>query len=269
MLMKLLPLQLLLISVSMFVGASANAKSMGDVPEHQFKVNARASLSGKVVYFPMTLEAVKDPAIREALKKLKKQIEGDLTSHGFTMTDKRVAANLWIELGLGKYPEQDGDPKFYTLQFEGNSQSYGERMVGLFTAYTFWPMEKGLDAPEVTTDVSDWMKHLYELPVHIPNPAPPGLPGCTPRFGFEYDEKKAESHHWLFIGKVAHPSAAEDAGIQVGDLVESVDGIAANSPKYQARLDFAYKQLSAVTMKIKRNGKDMGFKITPAISCVE
>lgn len=92
-------------------------------------------------------------------------------------------------------------------------------------------------------------------------------PGCRPMLGFEVDQEEAKNSGANIIKRVIPNSAAEDAGLKLGDDIRTLAGYPyselSSNPERAAKI----YQSGSIKVVVVRNSNDREFKIEPKELC--
>lgn len=215
------------------------------------------------------------------------QLQEGLKQLGFTISPKRVDVQLWVDIEMRAIHDSGADEsvvmtydnkniyskvrsdiegKTYELNYRGSSQEYGKRPKTVFYGYVKAGTQKRLS--EVLRDQAPiWVKEFSQLKIEVPEKKMKGPPGCLPRFGFEVRVSRNSQGTVFTISEVLKSSAAEKAGLKVGDQIVGIDSVDYHSFSTKDESEKIYENQTEVPVKVLRAGKEVRTKIKSKISC--
>lgn len=209
-------------------------------------------------------------------KKIRDLIESKLKLKGFKFVKKRVDSHLSIYLTAKK--QNHGISVTQTIKHivDGkvirNNKKHSDGTEETFTITLFIndygkrPLTSSwlsIDSPKGKLDkykkkllfsIESEFDSLF-LKAPKTNKVMNGEPGCTPRFGFERNNKR--------ITRVIPESPAEKAGFKVGDIILSID----SEPVANEISSHVYESRIKVPVKLSREKKIIRTEIQSAIIC--
>lgn len=244
-------------------------------------------LGGKNAFVSFTAHDVAAPELQTETKTSIQQLQDSLKQLGYTLVEARADADLWIDVEYRPILQSaksqtlsvlegnkliksqvlaDIESKTYVLDIRGSAQNYGQRPKLLFSGFIKTGTQKRL--AQVLRDKSPgWAKELSQIIVQERKSPSKGKPGCLPRFGFEVTVAQSEQGFTYSISKVNNGSAAEKAGMKVGDELIAIDSMDYNAFSTSGNSDRVYEKMLVVPVKLMRDKKEVRTKIKPQMSC--
>lgn len=263
------------------------------------------TIPAKNVYVSVTSEpGVPESLFADASASVLK-IEKWFQDNGYTISQSRAKADFWVDLSVRMLEPlkstdktittdviqtetrtkaingtndivvqravADKDGRLYDYSFLGGVQESGKRL-----APTFYTSAKSGSisalSERLRAEIPNWIAELTKIQVAAKAPSKKinssQGPGCTPRFGFEFVRRIDGEQNAYVVHKVLKKSAADKAGVKVGDQIIGVDSQSYDEfLKNSKSMLKVYDEKIEVPLKLRRGDKEIRSKIRAAVSC--
>jgi hypothetical protein len=262
--------------------------------------------SGLTVFVEMNTKSV-SPQDEALLAGIKIKAVEKLKSLGFIISPKRSQAHVWIlfDYKVQEFPQAFPDQNVDTtngkvsgalsvsetfvlegkvhqyqvssqagpigdLQMIVYAQDYGQRAQTMSSKRIRGPVGAANFASGIDKVTDSWIQDLENLKTLVKEKKQAGLPGCTPRFGFEIETFWMEGVPYKRVTSVLPKSPAAKAGLKVEDVILAIEGIPYDEfARGNEKSTEIYNSKISVSIKFLRKTQEKTSKIRAQVMCDE